>query len=431
MTKMNLSRRDALRTTLCGAGLIGLRSLATGIPMSILLDPRSARADDPCSNNAQFLILSTGGAGDPVNANAPGSYVPGVTHPPAFAAGTPISLGGTMTTAAQPWSTLPQAVLDRTSFFHHATLTNNHTDIAKVLALMGATVAGEQVPSVCSAALASCLGTLQKEPISVASHAPISFHGRYQATLTPTGIRDTLLTPAGPLTNLQKMRDTDLDSLHAILKQSRTAAEQAFLDQYVLSQQQVRAISQNLLDLLSRIKDDSETSSLLVAAILVKMKVSPVVAVYIDFGNDNHGDPGLAFETQKTQSGVASINALMQDLTMLGIQDQTTFAMMNVFGRTLASGQSGRNHYGDHHVTVMIGKNVKAGIVGGIDSSNARDPRASPIDSMSGAASQGGDISYTDTPASAGKTLGAVLGVPQSVLDANITSGKTVSAALA
>ena len=54
-----------------GGGLI-LRSLATGIPARVLLDPLSASADDTPSG--KMLILSSSSNGDPFNANVPGTY---------------------------------------------------------------------------------------------------------------------------------------------------------------------------------------------------------------------------------------------------------------------------------------------------------------------------------------------------------------------
>jgi hypothetical protein len=54
---MELSRREALLGTLFGAGWIGLRSLATGLPVSFLLNPRAAVAAAASAGTAQFLIL--------------------------------------------------------------------------------------------------------------------------------------------------------------------------------------------------------------------------------------------------------------------------------------------------------------------------------------------------------------------------------------
>ena len=62
-----LSRRDAVLRLLFGAGLVGLRSLASGIPASILLDPRRAMAageggTPPAAKTPQFVIYKIGRA---------------------------------------------------------------------------------------------------------------------------------------------------------------------------------------------------------------------------------------------------------------------------------------------------------------------------------------------------------------------------------
>ena len=65
----------AILYALFGAGSIGLRAVATGLPASILLDPRRSLADACASRErAQFVIWSTSGSGDPSNANVPGTY---------------------------------------------------------------------------------------------------------------------------------------------------------------------------------------------------------------------------------------------------------------------------------------------------------------------------------------------------------------------
>src|SRR5579871_5409085 len=75
-----ITRRDALLSTLFGAGYVGLRALATGLPASLLLRPREALADPAgamgCANpsKAQYIIFTTSGNGDPINASVPGTY---------------------------------------------------------------------------------------------------------------------------------------------------------------------------------------------------------------------------------------------------------------------------------------------------------------------------------------------------------------------
>src|SRR5437879_6004963 len=149
---MIISRRKALMSALFGAGYVGLRALATGVPAAILVHGRRALADGPAcpdKTKAQFIILATSGNGDPLNANAPGTYGDSkIVHNPAPAmAPTAMTIGGVATTAAMPWSTLPQSVLDRTCFWHIMTNTPVHPKEPEVLSLLGATTPNEMLPS--------------------------------------------------------------------------------------------------------------------------------------------------------------------------------------------------------------------------------------------------------------------------------------------
>jgi Protein of unknown function (DUF1501) len=449
---MELSRREALLGTLFGAGWIGLRSLATGLPVSFLLNPRAAVAAAASAGPAQFLILSTSGAGDPMGCNAPGTYPDAysatnkVAHPPAVPgddtmdmASTAITVGGKTYQAAKPWSTLEAGALARTCFFHHTTLTNNHTNEGKVLKLMGAVKRQEMLVSLCAKSLAPTLGTIQKEPVAVGSET-LQYEGRSLPRLSPTGLRAALANPAGPLANLQALRDADLDRLNALLKASGTTAERQFLDRMAQSQVEARNISQSLLDNLTGIANDGQDNQIVAAVTLLAMKVSPVVAIRLDFGGDNHTDAALVNEAKKTVSAVKSINYLFTKLDELGLRDRVTFAAMNVFGRTLSfkgtgTESAGRDHLANHHCTLLIGKGVKAGVIGGLEA-NGNDFKAMALSSATGQGvpkdqASGADIAFADTLGAVGKTLGAVLGVPAQAVEDNITQGKVVTAALA
>src|SRR5258706_1808485 len=128
---MMITRRKTLMSALFGAGYVGLRALATGIPAATLLKGRDAFAEDATcidKSKAQFVIFSTSGLGDPINANAPGTYVdPNIFHTAdPLMAPTPITIGGKSVTAAKPWSTLAPEVLNRTCFWHLMTNTPVH-----------------------------------------------------------------------------------------------------------------------------------------------------------------------------------------------------------------------------------------------------------------------------------------------------------------
>src|SRR4051794_18479813 len=84
---LKIKRRHALLTGLFGAEYIGLRALATGLPAWFIANPRRASAQDmQCAlaarDTMQYLVLSTSSQGDPLNANAPGTYeAPEIIHP--------------------------------------------------------------------------------------------------------------------------------------------------------------------------------------------------------------------------------------------------------------------------------------------------------------------------------------------------------------
>lgn len=442
MTK-HITRRTIMASGLVGAGWLGLRALATGLPASFLLGADTARGDElpacPDAAAAQALILSISGDGDPINANAPGTYTdPSIVHPAAPAmAPAPLRLGTVDTVAAKPWSTLPAWVLNRTCFFHLATMTTIHPDIPKVLQLMGATAGQEMLPSVMSRQLAGCLATVQAAPASlIGSTRPeyVTYGGNVLPNLNPIALRDMLVRPGGPLTQLTKLRDQSMDKLHARLKAagSASAAQRAFVDSLAKSRSEARSISDALVNNLNAIEDNQTTGQIIGAAALIAMNVTPVVVIRIPFGGDNHADPNLVRESAQTQDGVTAIAALMTKLQELELQDRVTFATLNVFGRTLKQlGAQGRNHWADHQVSLMIGKRVRAGVVGGVVPGMSQDYTALPIDSQTGLGTTAGDIPVDQTLGAFGKTLGAALGVPQDILDQNILKGVVVPAALA
>jgi hypothetical protein len=435
---MMLSRRQALLSTLFGAGYVGLRALATGLPASLLLNPRRAFADGTCSDKskAQFIILATSGNGDPINANVPGMYDnAAITHSadPAMAA-TPLLLAGQSFVAARPWSTLPQNVLDRSTFWHLMTNTPVHPKEPDVLRLMGQISQAEMLPSLLAKVLAPCLGTIQAQPITVGASSPsegLSYDGQALPIIPPLSLKATLTSPAGPLANLQPLRDQTLNQLADLYRQGASPAQRAYVDSLVTSQQELRNINQSLLGSLASIKDNSVASQVTAALALIQMNVTPVVAVHIPFGGDNHHDAGLQNETAQTISGVAAIGSLMAQLQSAGLQDRVTFLSLNVFGRTLGPANTdGRQHNQNHQVSLAIGKPFAGGVIGGVGPVG-NDFGALPIAASSGKGGPGGNIAAVDSLASFGKTALAAVGVDTATIGSSISSGQIVTAALA
>jgi hypothetical protein len=468
-----LSRRQALLTTLFGAGCVGLRSLATGLPASILLAPRRALAAPPATNPlAQFVIFQTSGNGDPINANCPGTYddtngsamTAGIAHSadPTMAK-TPLQMGGATFNAALPWAqpwqsvpnvitpTLWQSVLDRTTFWHIATETPIHPKEQNVLKLMDQTQSDEMLLSLLAKQLATPLGTIQSQPIALGAASPseaLTYGGQTQPLIPPTALKATLAGAAGPLGSLQALRDQTMDALYDVYKNGATPAQQAYIDSLVTSQTQARAISQNLLGMLDSITDNSVASQITAALALIQMKVTPVLTIHVPFGGDNHSDPSLAGEAQQTASltangaantqlnGVPGIAALMAAVYAADLQDQVTFMSLNVFGRTLATStgaSTGRQHNPNHHVAITIGHAFKGGVVGGVApfSGSGGDYGAVAIDSKSGVGSQSGDVSPSASLASWGKTMLAAVGIDSGTIAEEVPSGTVISGALA
>ena len=107
-----LTRRRMLASALLGGGYVGLRSMVSGIPISVLqsgLVPEARAEERAESITPQFLILCTSGDGDPINANCPGSYgVEGVYNNPHDALRpVEVALGDTISRAAAPGPRCP------------------------------------------------------------------------------------------------------------------------------------------------------------------------------------------------------------------------------------------------------------------------------------------------------------------------------------
>ena len=436
-----LNRRQALLSTLFGTGYVGLRALATGLPAAFLLNPRRALAANPApacgaAAKAQYFVFNTLGSGDPINANVPGLYDdPKITHSadPSMAP-TPLKLRGQTFTAAAPWAQLPQPVLDRTTFWHLMTNTPVHPKEPDVLKLMGGTYGGEMLPSLLAKAMAPCLRTIQTQPLTLGATSPaegLSYNGAALPIIPALALKATLTNPAGPLSDLQGLRDKTLGQLYDLYKNGATPAQRTYIDSLVSSQTQVRNINQSLLDALTSIKDNSADSQMLAAVTLIQMKVTPVISVHIPFGGDNHRDIGLAAETAQTVSGVATIASLMAQLTKAGLADQVTFATLNVFGRTLGpSNTDGRQHNENHQVSIAIGKPFAGGVIGAVGPV-AKDYGALPIDSKTGKGVASGDVPPLATLSSYGRTLLSAVGVDKATLDAEILGGTVIGAAIA
>ena len=474
MTK-RITRREGLLAGLFGTGYIGLRALATGLPAWYLLNPRRATAQDlQCAITArdsmQYLILSASSNGDPLNCNVPGTYeAPEIIHPEQTSMEkVTVTLGGKTYGAALPWADptvmsptdmamgvaapatgrLSSAVLARTAFIHHRTATTVHGDQPKVMKLLGDMSGNEMIISSYAKHLSTCFGTVQAAPIAIGARGNaselVSFAGRTLPSISPTQLKQ-LLTGSGrdsastALVSLRALRDQSLDALNAMAKADGSTVQKQFLDKLATSQTQVRGLAAQLGTTLDAITSDDVNGQALAAAALFQANVTPVVTVRIAFGGDNHTDAALQAEADQHVSGVAGIQTMMNAMATAGLADKVTFATMNVFGRNLSgiakvTSRTGRDHYGNHSVMVLIGKNVRPGVYGGVVASGTTGAfAAGDIDAATGALTTGGDITAVKTHVSAARTLGAALGLPDAVVAGDYVAsagGKVITAAV-
>lgn len=437
---MKLNRRDLLKSTLGG---IALRAVATGLPASMLLNPRVGRAAplDPLAEGpGRMLIMFASRRGDPINANVPGTYGPGAeeaAHPedPAMAP-TQLRLSGQRYTAAKPWADLPQNVLDRTVFFHHATYTPVHQDQSKVMRLMGATDNDEMLVSILAKSLGERQGSVQKLPLSLGATSGtelLSANGQILANASPTSVQRALGGAQGPLSRAFDLRDRDIDRIYNLYKEHGTPHDMRLLDAWARSRDEVRSVNEALLERLDVIDGNDEDNQVTAAAVLAAMNITPVLTVHGRFGGDNHNDTNLVAETAQHVTGVARMGRLVTELDALRrdgvLRHEVVVGTLNVFGRTLRKkGTAGRDHNRGHHVTVLMGDVFRGSVIGGIER-NGNDYISRSIDPVTGAA--GGSIPYEATLGAMGKTLATGLGLPQAEIDAAVELGQPVEACFA
>jgi hypothetical protein len=391
------------------------------------------------------LILATSSYGDPLNASVPGSYgSPAITHPadPAFAA-TDVTLGAVSVKGAAMWGPLvpdgfglPDALRARLAFIHHRTDAVAHSEYDRVMCLRGAVkgpvgVGEEMLPTAIAQELALALDCIQPEPICLGPER-MTVGGSPLTPLRPTAIKSLFSQQPGVLGSLRSKRNARIDALYAKVSANGTRAQKAFLSQYMDSRARASMLGGDLAPLLAEVGEtvdadaiDGPQDQLITAVALAKLNVAPVITIHLPFGSDNHKDLGLVEEAEESVASIKLLSDLWTRLAAQGLTDSVTFALFNIFGRTLAA-TNGRSHNPDHNVLVMFGPNVKGGVAGGLD----EELRASAFDPASGEASPDGLVTPTDSAAAAGATLMRATGVDPARVAARIPSGTTISALL-
>ena len=182
------------------------------------------------------------------------------------------------------------------TFWHLMTNTPVHPKEPDVLKLMGATAPEEMLPSL----LGKQLGAVPRHDPGAADHARRGVAER-RAELRRAGAADHPAAGAqgdarpirrAPLSESPEAARSDADAAQRCLPDGATPAQKAYIDSLITSQTQVRNIRQDLLDALASIKDNSVASQITAAIALIQMNVTPVIAIHIPFGGDNHHDTG-------------------------------------------------------------------------------------------------------------------------------------------
>jgi uncharacterized protein (DUF1501 family) len=303
--------------------------------------------------------------------------------------------------------------------------------------LMGSTERNEMLVSVYSDALSDVLETVQREPISVGARGGneiLSFQGRSLANVSPVALKAALAQEENALGDLRPLRDQAVDEIYALYQEHGTENQRRTLDRFVVTRDEARSLSLDLVERLATIDGNNESDQVLAASVLAAMNVSPVITLRINFGGDNHSDGEFVKETEQSVEGVGHLQALVETVDGMRaegvLRNDVIVGTLNVFGRDLArKGRSGRDHNGRHHCAVLIGEGIRGGVVGGIEPTG-NDYQAQAIDSGTGRASASGDIAHEETFQSMAKTLGVALGVPRTRLDEAITGGKVIETAL-
>jgi hypothetical protein len=456
---MNIvDRRRFLITSALGLGSLPLRSIVTGLPIPLLMGMSGEAI--AAATSAQYLIMSHMNGGDPLNTNVPGSYPndPSDSSDPLrfiqhatvaelgaaaaeFEVPRSYNLGNTAVKAAGPWADLPADLRQQMAFWHHGTYVNAHSEQPSVMRLGGALkdingTGSAQLGSLVAEELNSALATSSKEIVMVGG-AQIQAQGRNLQPLSPTSLKGIFISSEANLDKMIALRNRYLDQTYKTLKTQGTPAQRRFLDQYAISQQEATTMGSGLGDLLSGVTSNNADGQIKAAVALLKLNIAPAVTLGFGFGGDNHFDSDLEDEVTATTSGVAAIGKLWAELKTQGLQDKTTFATLNVFGRSLRRASSGgRNHNGNHHCMVVFGPNIKAGVVGGFKAINAAssttDMKAAPINSVTGGTGGITDIPFEHTLASVGKTLIKAVGISDTRLNLRVDGkvGKVISGAL-
>lgn len=452
---MSIKRRTFLKAGFGGSLALSLRSAALGLPASFLVNGSVNAADV----SAKYTILSVSGRGESISVNGPDTYGEGlaskVAHPNAGQVGdftlnvngthlTPmdlqegadVSFGRRTYRAAKAYQALDESFRDNLAFFMHRTGTNAHPEITRVLEGMGsirneAGRGSEQLPSVIAQELAPILGTSTAKPIVLDGH--ITYKGSVLGTYKPKTLKEIIMSGSGGGVrpeDFKTLYDWTLNKVYRNVKKNGSPRQKQFLDSHLQSRDQAADLGDQLGELLSDIDNDYGENQLRAALALVKVKFCPVVVVHHNFGDDNHADELLRFETEQTFHALYALNSYWKLLQEYNLTDEVLYATVDVFGRTPSRNwRGGRDHYGAFTAGMIHGSHINGGVIGSLAEETVGQSnflRASGINSQTGGA-ENADISGNETLMAFMKSVMAAAGVSETRRDIRLPDGKVVS----
>lgn len=424
-----ISRREILLGALAAGGGIGLRSLLLGLPVQFLTQRVMA------ASKANFLIYAMSKGGDPVNCNVPGTYIDGYDHADAFKVPVMTTWGTQSLKAAPCWNSLKSEIKSTANVFHIRTMTNSHSEMDKVTNVFGSVESldgrsVEMLPSRIAYELAGSHGTQLNYPVALAG--PLTFRGKNQKIYNPSSIK--ALFPAGvdaAMASARVFRDKQIDALYKDIKSNGTPAQMRFLSNYASSAVEARNLAGELSSALAPVSGNTEVDYMKTAAALLALRLTPVVTLDINFGGDNHADTGLVSEVARHNDAMLTLNALYDALKGFGIHNQTTFSMLNVFGRTTkVNARGGRDHNHRHSIMFSFGAGVKGGMIGDLAPGFRGFPESQAVNSATGK-TVGADVPVDETLHSAAKSLIVATGIPEASANKMVTGGKIIKPFLA
>ena len=237
---------------------------------------------------------------------------------------------------------LPSALRERLAFFHYGSRAVAHPEYAATMGFRGSVKnevgnGTEMFASMVAQLTHESLGTLQQEPLPLCNEV-LTFRGQPLQRVNPSDLQALFQGQEEQVGDLRSLRDDTLNRLYSGLRAEGSQIQKEFVDRYILSRDQARAIGEQLGGLLSRLptnpdEPNSVQDQVIAAVAVAKLKIAPVITIRIPFGGDNHQDETLTEEATQTLAGVAAISSLWDELGAEGLRDSVSFATLNVFGR--------------------------------------------------------------------------------------------------